>query len=174
MSCRPFSSTQSISLCAVERNCNTCSCAVPSLFFPQVEKEASVENRKSWRLDMKHLHYPEREVTLIFCFPGFLDKQQEVQLENVNGSILNTVVEDWMLIRMINEHPVKAINNATVTMSLILCNFLKTNLEIETPFLTSGKLDSKNPWPRSVDPSSVACLYSKKKWVYCRHQPKII
>jgi len=163
LSCRPFSSSQSISLCAVERNCSCSSYSVPSIFFPSAEKEASVDNRKTWSMEMNHLHYPEREVTLIFCFAGSLHKHNDVQLENVNGSILNTVVQDWTLIRKINEYPAKAVSNATVSMSLVICNFLSTNLEIKTPFLKSGRLDSKHPWPRMVDPSSVVLLHSRKK-----------
>jgi len=136
---------------------------VPSIFFPRAETEASVENRKTWSLDMNHLHYPEREVTLIFCFAGSLNNYKDVQLENINGSILNTVMHDWTLIRKINEYPRKAVSDATVSMSLIISNFMMTNLEIETPFLKSGKLDSKHPWPRRVEPSSVVFLHSKKK-----------
>ena len=79
VSCRPFFASQTISLCVVERDCS--SSAVPCVYFPEAGNGASIENSKTWSLDMRHLSYPEKEVTLIFCFHGKLEKYSDVKLE---------------------------------------------------------------------------------------------
>ena len=73
VSSEPFVSELLFSLCVSEKTNSALS--VPSLFFPSVYKEENTENVKSWSLDMKHLHYPDKEATLIFSFVGAMDKE---------------------------------------------------------------------------------------------------
>ena len=113
---------------------------------------------------MKHLQYPDKEVTLIFSFAGTLDKDLYGNFDNLeNGSILKTIVEECSLIRHINENTFQTIPNVSVSMSLVVCNFLKNDLEIKDPYFTSGKLDATHPRPRNIKPSSVDLLFTRKK-----------
>ena len=58
--------------------------------------------------------------------------------------------------------------NASVSMSLVVCNFLKNILVVKDPHLTSGTIDSSQPWSKYIKPSSVALLYTRKKSIEAR------
>ena len=162
-----FFSTESFSMCAVERYCS--STAVPSVYFPKVLKNDSEENKKAWSMDMRHLTYPEKEVTFIFSFSGTVDKSFDSEFENLKGSVLKTIVEeDLDLIEQINEFPFAVSTNASVSMSLVVCNFLKNIIVVKDPHLTSGTLDSGHPWPKNIKPSSTDLLYTRKKSIEAR------
>jgi hypothetical protein len=167
VSSKPFSDSLSISLCAVEGECSALS--TKSVYFPQVDKDTTAENVKIWILDMRHLKYPEKEVTLIFSFTGSMDKPLSKVFDNLNRSVLKTIVEeDLDLIRQINEFTFKDPTGSSVSMSLIVCNFLKDAMKVDGPFLTSGTLDSTMPWPASIQPSTVALLFTRKKTIEAR------
>eukprot|EP00092_Neocalanus_flemingeri_P007908 GFUD01008534.1.p1 GENE.GFUD01008534.1~~GFUD01008534.1.p1 ORF type:complete len:835 (+),score=179.70 GFUD01008534.1:45-2549(+) len=174
VSTEPFFDDLSFSLCILERNS-----LVPSVYFPEVEKDTKQENVKLWSLDMRHLKSPDKEVTLIFSFAGNLDTNLNTKIENVDVTLWKTLVEkDLDLIRQINEFTVKVKSNDILangdyviwrrSMSLVVCNFLKDSLEVDNPTLTSGTLDSKNPWPKYIEPSSVDLLYTRKKIIEAR------
>ena len=167
VSSKPFSDSLSISFCAVEGECSSLS--TKSVCFPQVDKDTTAENEKIWILDMKHLKYPEKEITLIFSFTGTMDKPLSKVFDNLNRSVLKSVVEeDLCLIRKINEFAFEDPTGSSVSMSLIVCNFLKEALEVADPHLTSGTLDSTMPWPASIQPSTVTLLYTRKKSIEAR------
>ena len=108
---------------------------------------------------MRHLIYPDKEVTIIFSFAGTMDKSVDSDFENLDGSVLKTVVEeDLDLIKHINEFPFLVSTNGSVSMSLVVCNFLKNILVVKDPHMTSGTLDSRHAWPRHIKPLSVALL----------------
>ena len=65
--------------------------------------------------------------------------------------------------KQINEFDFELPEGPTVSLTLVICNFVKNMIVVKDPFLTSGKLDSKVPWPRKIEPSSVAGLYTKKR-----------
>ena len=155
VSSEPFVSELLFSLCVSEKTNSALS--VPSLFFPAVYKEENTENVKSWSLDMKHLHYPDKEATLIFSFVGAMDK------EDVANDADQPPIRELELIKRINEFEYELPLGPTVSLSLVICNFMQNILLVKDPFLTSGKLDSGHPWPRKVDPTSVTHLYTKKR-----------
>ena len=78
--------------------------SVSSLYFPQVEKNTVAENVKIWSLDMKNLHYPEKEATLIFSFDGTLENKMAQNIDNFGSTLKNMTVENLDLIRNINEY----------------------------------------------------------------------
>merc|ERR1719369_2114659 len=100
---------------------------------------------------MKHLQFPEKEITLIFSFVGSLISSADQSLEQFNKCILKSLAEDNLdLIKQINEYPFKVSTNATVSMSIVVCNFMKNILVVKDPHLSSGTLDSRFPWSRSI------------------------
>ena len=163
----PFSSDLSFSLSAVESDCSTSS--VPRVYFPEVETETA-DNAKIWSLPIKHLKYPDKMVTLIFSFVGTMDKILGTHFEeNCRYAFLKTVIEeDLDLIRHINEYPFKVPIIDPVSMSLVVCNFLKNNLVVSDPHMSSGTLDSQHPWPRDIKPSSVALFHTRKRIIEAR------
>ena len=152
------------SLFAVERN--SFSKCLPSVYFPVADKEASIETEKVWRLDMKHLNYPEREVTLIFSVEGQKLGQEEALVSDLDKSTLNSVVEeDLDLIKSLNSSlPIESFqSNASVSMTLQVCNFLDNILVIKEPYFTSGTVDPKHPWPTLVKNSSTSLFFTRKR-----------
>ena len=98
-----------------------------------------------------------------------MDKPLSKVFDNLNRSVLKSVVEeDLCLIRKINEFAFEDPTGSSVSMSLIVCNFLKDALEVADPHLTSGTLDSTMLWPASIQPSTVTLLYTRKKSIEAR------
>ena len=142
---------------------------MPSVYIPKRKEETSCHSTKVWMLDMRHLRSAEKEVTFVFSFTGRMKDAVSAVFEYPDNSVLKSVVEkDLELIRHINECPFKIPNYATVSMSLIICNFMDNVLLIKDPYMSSGMLDSSYPWTKSIKESSVECLYTRKKTLDAR------
>ena len=167
ISSAPIADSLCISLCAVEGD--TSIPANKSVYFPPVEKNVKKDNAVFWNLDMMHLKYPEKEVTLVFSFVGTMKIRLCKILDSLNTSVLKTIVEeDLHLIKKINELSFEDKTDHKVSMSLVICNFLKQPMEISEPFLTSGTLDYTRPWVQSIKPSSVELLFTRKYHIEAR------
>ena len=117
-------------------------------------------------MDMEHLQYPDKEATLIFSFAGTLENKMAENMDDFGHlwtALKNMTVENLDLIRKINEYEHQVPAGPKVSVSLVICNFMKNIIVVKDPHLTSGKLDSREPWPTYIEPSSVALLYSRKK-----------
>jgi len=167
ISSAPIADSLCISMCAVEGD--TCTPANKRVYFPLVEKNNPTNNSQFWNLDMKHLKYPEKEVTLVFSFVGTMNTPECKILESLNTSVLKTIVEeDLGLIKKINELSLENKPVPSVSLSLVICNFLKQPMEISEPYMTSGTLDYSRPWVESIKPSSVELLYTSKHVISAR------
>ena len=166
-SSEPFTPLKPVTLCAVERD--STSAAVPCVYFPKRQHDSTDENKKKWSLEMQHLNYPNKEVTLIFSFVGTMEENLDTALENYKGSVLKTVVEkDMGLIFHMNEFPHESTTFTAVSMGLVVSNFLKNSLIVKDPYLTSGTLDESKPWARYIRPSSSSFLFTRKKAIEAR------
>jgi hypothetical protein len=104
-----------------------------------------------------------KEATPIFSFAGTLENKMVQNIDNFGSTLKNMTVENLDLIRKMNEYAHEMPAGPKVSVSLVICNFMKNIIVVKDPYLTSGKLDSREPWPTFIEPPSVALLYSRKK-----------
>ena len=57
---------------------------------------------------------------------------------------------------------------APVSLTILLCNFLESNLWVKPPHFTSGMMDSSHKWTDLVLSCSVCQLYTRKKILKAR------
>ena len=153
-----FPEDLNFSLCVAEKNISVLS--VSSIYFPCMEMSIPNNNVKTWSLDMKHLHYPDREATFIFSCVGTMETKLNPDTEHFHKT---PVVKDLGLMKQINEFQYEKPEGPTVSLSLVLCNFIKNIIIVKEPYLTSGKVDSRLTWPKKIEPCSVTQIYTKKK-----------
>ena len=150
-----------VSLRAIERRMTKIVC----IYFPKAEREAG---EVLWNLDMKHLAARKTELTLMFSFDGKLEREGENVLSEFSSTFRNIVEKHTALIRNINERPYDIYRQYSVSLTLVVCNFLTDNLWVKTPYFSSGQVDSNHKWCDFVQSSSVSQLYTRKRVLKAR------
>ena len=153
-----------ISLSAIERRITKMAC----IYFPKVERDPSESGEMLWNLDMKHLAVRKTELTLMFSFDGKLERDGENVLSEFSSTFRNIVEENTALIRSINERPYCIYPQYSVSLTLVLCNFLTDNLWVKSPYFSSGQMDYNHRWCDFVQSSSVSQLYTRKSVLKAR------
>ena len=153
-----------ISLSAIERRITNTAC----IYFPKVERDQSEAGEMLWNLDMKHLAVRQTELTLMFSFDGKLEREGENVLSEFSSTFRNVVEKHTALIRSINERPYCIYPQYSVSLTLVICNFLSDNLWVKSPYLSSGQMDYNHKWCDFVQSSSVSQLYTRKSVLKAR------
>ena len=150
-----------MSLSAIERRITK----IATIYFPKVEREAE---EMLWKLDMKHLADRKTELTLLFSFDGKLERKGENVLSEFSSTFRNVVEKHTALIRNINERPYGLYSQYSVSLTLVICNFLRDNLRVTAPYFSSGQEDCNHKWCPYVQSCSVSQLYTRKSVLKAR------
>ena len=153
--------TLPVSLSAIERRITK----IDSIYFPKVEREAE---EMLWNLDMKHLADRKTELTLLFSFDGKLEREGESVLSEFSSTFRNIVEKHTALIRNINERPYGLYPQYSVSLTLVICNFLRDNLWVKAPYFSSGQVDYNHKWCGFIQSSSASQLYTRKSVLKAR------
>ena len=121
-----------------------------------------------WKLDMKHLAVRKTELTLMFSFDGKLEREGESLLSEFSATFRDTLEKHTALIRNINERPYCIYPQYSVSLTLVLCNFLTDNLWVKSPYFSSGQMDTNHKWSDFIQASSVSQLYTRKSVLKAR------